>query len=114
MVSAADAIKSVAGPAEEERRKYPTNEDQRIHLRTACRADQPVNLCRFERSRGALRLSSHRIKSCLVRNSRLRRPNQPLAGNNRATLGAAWACERLHDGGEVAKDVGYSVRDDAA
>src|SRR5258705_14006674 len=101
MASAAGATMFAAGPVSGNRMEQKTNENERIHLDAARCAEQSVDLYRSGRAHRARRLSSHRIKSSFIRDGRLRGANQPLAGNDRPTLGSVTRRQRIHDGGEI-------------
>src|SRR5438132_7119702 len=114
MANATGAEKFAAELVEGNRRETRAHEDERIHLRIARCAAEPIAFYRCQWEPGTRGLSSYGIEIGFSRYGRLWRAGRPLAGNNRATLGPGQPGRRLHDVHEIFGDLRPSARHDPA
>src|SRR5207253_155193 len=110
MANATGAEKFAAELVEGNQRETRAHEDERIHLGIARCAAEPIAFYRCQREPGTRGLSSYGIEIGFSRYGRLWRAGQPLAGNNRATLGPGQPGRRLHDVHEIFGDLRPSAR----
>src|SRR5438132_11767957 len=114
MANATGAEKFAAELVEGNRRETRAHEDERIHLRIARCAAEPIAFYRCQWEPGTRGLSSYGIEIGFSRYGRLWRAGQPLAGNNRSTLGSGQPRRGLHDEREIPENLRQSARSDPA
>src|SRR5207302_10921465 len=96
MANATGAEKFAAELVEGNQRETRAHDDERIHLRIARCATEPIAFYRCQRGPGTRGLSSYGIEIGFSRYGRLWRAGQPLGGNNRANLGSRQPRRRVH------------------
>src|SRR5437899_2074233 len=114
MANATGAEKFAAELVEGNQRETRAHESERIYFGIARCAAEPIAFYPSQRGPRTRGLLSYGIENGFSRYGRLWRAGQPLAGNNRATLGSGQPRRGLHDEREIPENLRQSARSDPA